>query len=65
MRAQAQAAGQEPALGWFLSRRSAQWIGRRAAEVAAQFPFRHAACANGNGKALVGERSQANVPCGL
>jgi hypothetical protein len=69
-RAQAQAAGQEPALGWFLSRRSAQWIGRRVAEVAAQFPFRHAACANGkvpNGqvKTLVGEASQANVPCGL
>ncbi|HSA90639.1 MAG TPA: hypothetical protein VLF42_12150 [Burkholderiales bacterium] len=38
-RAKAEAAGQEPALGWLLSRRSAAWIGERAAQVAAQFPF--------------------------
>jgi hypothetical protein len=67
-RRQAEAAGQEPELGWFLSRRSAQWIGTRSVEVARQFPFRHAACHTGNLPAervntLVGERSQPNVVC--
>jgi hypothetical protein len=67
-KAQAQAAGQEPALGWFLSRRSAKWIGKRAVEVAGQFPFRHAACHTGklptdHVKTVVGERSQSNVVC--
>jgi hypothetical protein len=66
----ARAAGQEPALGWFLSRRSAKWIGERAADVARQFPFRHAACHTGKLpteqiKTVVGERTQPNVPCGL
>ena len=65
----AQAAGQEPALGWLLSGRSAKWIGERAGEVAAQFPFRHAACHDGplpagKVRTLVGERSQPNVVCG-
>jgi hypothetical protein len=68
-RTEARAAGQEPALGWFLSQRSAKWIGERANQVAAQFPFRHAACHDGplpNGKVrfLVGERMQPNVVCG-
>lgn len=68
-RAEARAAGQEPALGWFLSQRSAKWIGERANQVAAQFPFRHAACHDGAlpaGKVrfLVGERMQPNVVCG-
>jgi len=67
-RKQAQAAGQEPALGWFLSRRSAKWIGDRAGEVAGQFPFRHAACHDGplpteRVQAVVGDRSQPNVVC--
>jgi hypothetical protein len=67
-RKQAQAAGQEPALGWFLSRRSAKWISDRAGEVAGQFPFRHAACHDGplpteRVRAVVGERSQPNVVC--
>jgi hypothetical protein len=67
-RTQAQAAGQEPALGWFLSRRSAKWIGERAGEVAAQFPFRHAACHDGplpteQVRTVVGERSQPDVVC--
>ena len=66
-RAQALAAGQEPALGWFLSRRSAKWIGERASEVAGRFPFRHAAChagpPSGMVKAVVGERTQPNVVC--
>jgi hypothetical protein len=68
-RTEARAAGQEPALGWFLSQRSAKWIGERANQVAAQFPFRHAACHDGPlpaGKVrfLVGERMQPNVVCG-
>jgi hypothetical protein len=66
-RSAAQAAGQEPALGWFLSRRSAKWIGERASEVARDFPFRHAACHNGalTGpvRALVGKPDQPNVVC--
>ncbi|HEV3007453.1 MAG TPA: hypothetical protein VGX52_00285, partial [Burkholderiales bacterium] len=67
-RTQAQAAGQEPALGWLLSQRSVQWIGKRAVEVAGQFPFRHAACHTGKlpteqVKTVVGERSQPNVVC--
>ena len=66
-RSAAQAAGQEPALGWFLSRRSAQWIGQRANEVAQDFPFRHAACHTGKPagpvRAVVGDPAQANVVC--
>ena len=34
-RTEAQAAGLEPALGWFLSQRSAKWIAQRANQVAA------------------------------
>jgi hypothetical protein len=67
-RREAEAAGQEPALGWFLSRRSAKWISERAGEVALQFPFRHAACHDGplpteKVQTVVGERSQTNVFC--
>ena len=66
-RSAAQAAGQEPALGWFLSRRSAQWIGQRANEVAQDFPFRHAACHTGKPagpvRAVVGDPAQPNVVC--
>jgi hypothetical protein len=67
-RREAEAAGQEPALGWFLSRRSAKWITDRAGEVALQFPFRHAACHDGplptaSVQTVVGERSQTNVFC--
>jgi hypothetical protein len=67
-RREAQAAGQEPALGWFLSGRSADWIGKRAGEVAARFPFRHAAChagklPTGPVRTVVGERSQPEVAC--
>ena len=67
-RNQAQAAGQEPALGWFLSRRSAKWIVKRAGEVAADFPFRHAACHQGppteRVRAVVGDRAYPDVACG-
>jgi hypothetical protein len=68
-RREAEAAGQEPALGWFLSRRSAKWMSQRAGEVAAQFPFRHAACHDGplpagRVRTLVGERAYPNVVCG-
>ena len=66
-RSAAQAAGQEPALGWFLSRRSAQWIGQRANEVAQDFPFDHAACHAGKltdqVRAVVGDPKQPNVVC--
>ena len=66
-RAQARAAGQEPALGWFLSERSAKWIRTRADDAAKSFPFRHAACQDKpleKGHTVVGDRSQANVACG-
>jgi hypothetical protein len=65
-RKEARAAGQEPALGWFLSQRSVKWIAQRANQVASQFPFRHAACHDEplpKGHALVGEPTQANVLC--
>jgi hypothetical protein len=66
-RKEARAAGQEPALGWFLSQRSAKWIFDRAEQVALHFPFRHAACFEGplpKGQTLVGESTQPNVVCG-
>jgi hypothetical protein len=66
-RDEARAAGQEPALGWFLSQRSANWIRTRADKAAQKFPFRHAACQDRpleKGHTVVGDRSQANVPCG-
>ena len=66
-RSAAQAAGQEPSLGWFLSKRSATWIGDRANEVARDFPFRHAAChtgaLTGPVRAVVGKPDQPNVVC--
>jgi hypothetical protein len=67
-RREAAAAGQEPALGWFLSRRSAKWITDRAGEVAGQFPFRHAACHQGRlptaeVQTVVGDKAQTNVVC--
>jgi hypothetical protein len=65
-RTEARAAGQEPALGWFLSQRSVKWIGQRANQVASQFPFRHAACNDEplpKGHTMVGERTQPNVLC--
>ena len=65
-RREAQAAGQEPALGWFLSQRSARWIDKRAREVAARFPFRHAGCPGpvDRLRPVVGERTQGEAPCG-
>jgi hypothetical protein len=66
-RREAQAAGQEPALGWFLSRRSSRWISERAGEVGARFPFRHAACHPGKPteqvRMVVGDRAQPDVAC--
>ena len=65
-RREAQAAGQEPALGWFLSRRSARWIDKRAREVAARFPFRHAGCPGpvDRLRPVVGDSAHTDVPCG-
>jgi hypothetical protein len=67
-RMQAQAVGQEPALGWLLSRRSAKWIGARATEVAGQFPFRPAPCRPGKlaaeyVEAGARERTPSNEVC--
>jgi hypothetical protein len=65
-RKEARAAGHEPALGWFLSQRSVNWIGQRANQVASQFPFRHAACNDEpltRGQVMVGEPTQPNVLC--
>ncbi|HEX2333765.1 MAG TPA: hypothetical protein VHI32_11400, partial [Burkholderiales bacterium] len=66
-RSEARAAGLEPALGWFLSQRSAKWIAERANAVSMHFPFRHAACQEGplpKGQTVVGEGTQPNVVCG-
>ena len=43
-REQAEAEQQRPALGWFLSTRSADWMLKRVDKVATEFPFRLAAC---------------------
>jgi len=63
----AEEAQHEPALGWFLSRRSALSMTDQGAKVVADFPFRHAACDDGNlpktVRVLVGSRSYPNVPC--
>jgi len=64
---QAEQARQEPALGWFLSRRSALAMSDAGSRVAAEFPFRHAACDDGKlpktVRVLVGSKSRRNVPC--
>ena len=64
---QAEDARHEPALGWFLSRRSARAMSDAGSRVAAEFPFRHAACDDGKlpktVRVLVGSRSMTNVPC--
>lgn len=64
---QAEEARQEPALGWFLSRRSALAMSDAGSRVAAEFPFRHAACDDGKlpktVRVLVGSKSRSNVPC--
>jgi hypothetical protein len=65
-RTEARAAGLEPALGWFLSQRSAKWIAQRANQVAALLPFRHAACQNGplpKKHTVVGDSTQPHVVC--
>jgi len=56
---QAEEARHEPALGWFLSRRSAGAMAQAGKRVAAELPFRHAACDDGKlpkVRVLVGSR---------
>lgn len=64
---QAEEARHEPALGWFVSRRSARSMSDQGAKVAALFPFRLAACDDGKlpktVRTLVGERTYPNAVC--
>jgi hypothetical protein len=57
----AEEAQHEPALGWFLSRRSAVSMTEQGRKVAEEFPFRHAVCDDGKlpktVRVLVGERT--------
>jgi hypothetical protein len=61
---------QEPALGWFLSARSANWMRDRVAEVTREFPFRLAPCRDGRPaappvRALLGDHSFPKALCPL